>query len=55
MKTICSIIAISVVAAFAYESPITVEGDGLELVREYRIEGDAYELVYEDEDYLNGQ
>ncbi len=31
----------------AAEDAITVEGDGLELVREYRIEGDRVELIYE--------
>ena len=49
MKPIYLIIAFST-SALAYESPITVSGDGLELVREYRIEGDQYELVYEDEE-----
>ncbi len=50
MSKFILIIAISTAPILAYESPIIVEGDGLELVRKYRIEGDQYELVYEDEE-----
>ncbi|MCP4231213.1 MAG: hypothetical protein GY771_13830 [bacterium] len=54
MKTIFLIPVFFAASALAYESPIAVEGDGLELVREYRIEGDQYELVYEDEELAEG-
>lgn len=52
MGKLTPIIAFLIISAIttAAEDPLIVDGDGLELVREYEIVGETFELVYENEE-----